>query len=500
MMRMERLRRLLCPALAVLLAAVSLAGLTSCGETVESRETAGLTNAPTAPGTMAETEGPSQTLDVPDVHYNGLSFRVLSIEFDDSAYTRLDVEGYTSEPVNDAIYERNRLIEDRFGIRFECESDGWPSMYQRLSLQVNSGTTGGDAYDLIMLIDREAFQAALKNFLMPYEELAYMDLDKDYYFRSINKQYRFGDHTFLAYGKENLNVIGFSVGLMYNKTLAADQRLEDLYDTVRGGAWTYEKLFTYAEAAVADVNGDGSLRLGEDVLGMIGLADATVPCFWISAGQPLIAKDEDNMPVCALEGNERIMGIMQDTLRHIETDAYSFVVTGTADVYTPFMQDQALFLCSEIHKLFELRAMETDYGVLPFPKYDTAQESYITRSEAAWLHCVPTTCRDTEMTGIILQALAYYSDKTVYDAYYEQALQTKLMRDADSVEMLELMLNTLQVDLGDTIWYAQLRGPIVSRMLQEGSHTGLASLFKSYQRTANRELNKALAYLDRQGA
>ncbi len=488
-----QMKRYACLILAITMLLASLALLASCGDTSGSTETEGSTNAAITAGTNVETESPRQTLDVPDVNYNGETFRVLSIDFE-TYYTMLDVEKITGEQVNDAIYERNRIIEDRFGIKFACEGDDYSKTYARLDTLVNAGD---HEYDLIMLIDRDAFKATLNNYLLPYSEMRYVNLDKDYYFQSINEQYRIGNQTFFAYGRDCVNVLGFAVGVMYNQQLAADVGAGDLYDAVRDQTWTYEKMFEYADAAASDLDGNGVFELGEDRLGLIGHYDNVMPCFWISADEMLIEKNEEDIPTCRLDGNVRMIDIMQDVLNRVDTNAYSVLALG--DVVGAFTENKALFYTHALNTLSSLRNMEAAYGVLPFPKYDAAQKDYITRSAAGWLHCVPTTCKDPEKTGIILQALAYYSSKTVYDAYYSQALTSKLLRDADSAEMVELMLSTLRVDLGDTIWYEQLRMPLVDKMVQNGNQTGLVSLFKANQRKADKEIGKVVSFLEKRG-
>ncbi len=493
--------RYLCWFAALLLMTTSLLSLASCADNSEKPAETGRTTdtammIESTTDVDAETEVPKDTLDVPDVNYNGYVFRVRSIKFD-TQYTMLDVEKITSEPVNDAIYERNRLIEDRFGIRFQCDGESWQKNLGTMRNQVNAGYREGESYDLIMLIDREAYTAAVSNFLLPYEKMEYVDMDTDYYFRDINQKYRFGDHTFFAFGRDSINVLGFSAGLLFNKTIAEDQKLGNLYDTVRDHEWTYERLFTYAEAAASDLDGDGKYTTGTDMMGLIGHHDDTVPCFWVSAGEYLISKDENNLPISTMDGNERLINIMQDALNHLDLNAYD-VYTATSDIDGAFMNDLALFYSDSIRHLANIRAMETDYGLLPWPKYNADQENYITRSYAAWPHCVPTTCQDPEMTGIILQALAYYSRDKVYDAYYEQSLSTRYLRDSDSVEMLQLMLSTLQVDLGDTIWLETLGAPIVGRMRSSGAKTALASTFKSFQRKGDQQIRIAIDFIEEQ--
>ena len=139
-------------------------------------------------GSIGETEteeDPRATLDNPEVNYDGYTFRVRSIA-SETHYTALDPGKLTGEAVNDAIYERNRKIESEYGIEFRCDTSDITANYVTMEKQVMAGT-GDDGYDLIMLISRNAFSAALQNYLINYEELPYVDTDKEYYFGEINK-------------------------------------------------------------------------------------------------------------------------------------------------------------------------------------------------------------------------------------------------------------------------------------------------------------------------
>lgn len=51
------------------------------------------------------------------------------------------------------------------------------------------------------------------------------------------------------------------------------------------------------------------------------------------------------------------------------------------------------------------------------------------------------------MTGVILEAMAAKSMYTVTPAYYDVALTYKYMRDADSAEMLDIILQSRIYDL-----------------------------------------------------
>ena len=446
-------------------------------------------------GSIGETEtveDPRATLDNPDVNYDGYTFRVRSIA-SETHYTALDPGKLTGEAVNDAIYERNRQIENEYGIEFQCDTSDITANYVTMEKQVMAGT-GDDGYDLIMMICRNAFSSALQNYLINYDQLPYVDTDKVYYFDDINKQFTIGNNTFFAYGSENINVFSLASALFFNKEIVTEQNMGNLYDDVRNREWTFARLYSLAAEATNDTNGDGSIRFGDDVLGLIGNYDRTIPCFWVAAGEKLIVKDEEDLPVYTAQGNERMIDIMQEAAAQFATEAFDVYGADEKRLQT-FMDGKALFLSTGIGELSRLKAVELDYGVLPWPMYDENQKDYVSRCGDAWLHCVPTNTKDPERTSVIMQALAYYSYGTVYKAYYDQALTAQYVRDPDSVDMMKIILSTLSVDLGDTIWFESLRFPITKTFLDKKGNIGMASTFKVYERIAKREIDKVAAFL-----
>ena len=88
--------------------------------------------------------------------------------------------------------------------------------------------------------------------------------------------------------------------------------------------------------------------------------------------------------------------------------------------------------------------------------------------------CVPITAKDKDCCGAVLETMAHFSSETLVPAYYEKLLGGKFTRDADSVEMLDIIFDSLVFDIGfcyDNFisCYASL-----GRLLNQGS-TDLAS-------------------------
>ena len=65
---------------------------------------------------------------------------------------------------------------------------------------------------------------------------------------------------------------------------------------------------------------------------------------------------------------------------------------------------------------------------------------------------------------------------------------------------MRIILSTLSVDLGDTIWFENLRFPITKAFLDKKGKIGIASTFKGYEKAALREIKKVTDFLDKQEA
>lgn len=492
------IRRVLCLILSFLLAATCvsvLPALTSCANVDENVGTAGTDTDDTDTG--AVTEGPDETLDLPELSFGNTVFRVLDAQ-DNEFFGEIDVEnGNTGEPVNDAIFERNRVIEALLDVRFEMNTVSFSSVNGAMERQVKSGATDETGYDLFQFCQRDAYSNTIAGYTTCFNKLEYFDMDKAYFFRTINEQCCFGGYPFFAYGADAINLLAWASCMVYNKTVANDLKYENLYDAVRNGEWTHEKLFTLAENAASDLDGDGKFKSDTDRFGLVGVVNRTVSSLWACAGEKLIVKDEEGMPAYNASGNDRFINILTNMLAHLDGDGYD--VFERSDKIDIFTAGRAMFFGTLIGQLNTIRSMEQDYGLLPFPKYDVNQKEYISRSAEGFIHLVPADCRNYERTGAVLQALAYYSNKTVYDAYYEQALTTRFLRDADSVDMMKLILSTLTVDIGDSIWFNTISTPMLDTISSQKSKTGLSSLFKKYERATQTEIKKATSFLKRAG-
>jgi len=247
---------------------------------------------------------------------------------------------------------------------------------------------------------------------------------------------------------------------VFNKKLAADYGIENLYDTARQGKWTLDKLYELMVTTTADLNGDGLYRIQDDQFGFA----AENYGGWmlaVASGNRLAALDADGLPYMtvvtekAVNDYERIKKILYDATNRASVDS--------TDNHERVFADGRYFLTIGMLSQFTaLRAMEEDFGIIPTPKQDESQKDYIT-TISPWVSrflAMPSTCGNPDMVGAVLDALSRESTNTVMPAYYDNLLNNKIARDEESVEMLKMIFDSVIYDIGSVfnwggIWDAQ---------------------------------------------
>jgi len=161
-----------------------------------------------------------------------------------------------------------------------------------------------------------------------------------------------------------------------------------------------------------------------------------------------------------------------------------------------FESNLALFYVTSMGIVPQMRAMEADFGIIPFPKADETQDRYLTRTgSAGWLKIPPTHALDPVRTSIIMEALAAESRNTTVPAFKETSLRTKFARDDESAEMINLIYDNIVLDLGDLLFF-DIRDAFMAEIRGKGNFVSLAE-----KRTVNWQkllnaYNNAAASLD----
>lgn len=427
-------------------------------------------------------------LEVDKRDFGGRSFRMLTRDKADTIHPNLNTDELIAEPINDAIYNRNRKLENDYNITFTEILNTEPSGVARATILADS-----DEFDMITLRCIYSYELAAEGLSYPIEELENINLDRPYWYSSINDALTMFGRQYFAAGAFNLTSYDFTHMMLFNKSVALDYSIPNLYETVSNGEWTYDLFAEYVSMVSGDINGDSKLD-ENDKWGYLANGKQVLPCFWISAGTLSVAKDENDAPVFTAGSDERFAEVFMRIFEITRDTGAWYYNTDVADVppssINIFSADNALFMDCTFFFIEYLRNMESDFGILPYPKWNLEQDKYISRIEGCDLFVIPITVQDTDYVSLIIEALAAESEKSVIPQYYEVALKGKYSRDDESASMLDLIFSNRVFDFGDTIWCQYIRDGAFSSMYMSDMRN-IASRSTALNRVVNKLIKDA---------
>jgi len=408
-----------------LLAAILLA---SCGGEASVETTAADTT------TMPETTG--ETFDVPEeLDFGGRTFTILACD-ESVPYTYIECpEEENGDVMNDAIYRRNSMVEEYLNVDIQLETVKGSSTLTRFQQDIVSGDAVFDMVSPHIISGIATF--VTEGYVVDLSALDYVDFTKSWWNGSFAETMAIKGKTFYASGDmiaPNARVI------VFNKQMMADYKLPDIYETIRAGKWTLDAMGSYTKDMVRDLNGDNVFD-AQDQYAFSDLSNTGLATSFLHASGQLVVERE---------GADGFRVTLQDEKMHSLLNKlydYLYLDGNTKITNTEFGNGSVLFGSQVLLKLQVLRDAKTEFGVIPFPKYDEAQERYYS---SVWngLVCVPVTAKDMDCCGAVLEAMAHYSSDTLVPAYYEKLLGGKFARDDDSVEMLDIIFDSLVFDIG----------------------------------------------------
>ncbi len=441
--------------LALLLAALlTSATFASCGEgEAETQDTtaADTTNAETD---AVEIEGETTRAQIqdnlPDKDFGGRDFHLLTraLFYDDFVPAEM-----TGEAVNDALYARNTKIMEKYNITLsytapECE---WGTSANDWNQMLETSVMAGDgAYDLVAGYAATLPNIVTKNILLNWHDVPYVDLSQPWWSETVSEALTVNGKLFLLTGDYSLSLWDNMFGFLFNKQVALDYGIEDLYGLVRDGGWTMDKLQEFCTAVSRDANGDGNWD-ENDVYGIVSNWSTSIDSFQITCQMDIVSHTDDGGLQITMMSEKAVDILNRVTnLYNASHGAYAYSEGGDLTTYdNMFANNQALFYAIFFDNITNLRDMETDFGVLPYPKLNEAQENYASTSRDNFdLFALPLDVKDPECSGIITEAMCAESYRTVIPAYYDVVLKTKSSRDEESAEMIDLIRDSLTFDFG----------------------------------------------------
>lgn len=426
----------------------------ACGGDKQESTTNGVENttsaAVTTSATSETTESPYDAngflkSDLPE-NLNFGSETVTVLYWDDVENPEFESEGLNGDIVNDAIYTRNVTVEEKIGVKLNfAHTKGNVSNISEFKNVVGTAYTAGEKdYDLIASYSRTTAACAQAGYCLDLLELDYLNFENPWWPANLLEVTGIGDSMYFASGDASVNVLHMMYCTMYNKDLVSQYNLQDPVELVKSGKWTLEVMQTMCKDIYQDLDNNNSESEG-DFFGLT-VGSYHLDSLYTGSGLKLVEKGS----------GDQLMVISDDFFSEKTIDLCDFLGKwlATTDVYdttdpVAFLAGNCVFDINNCSIAIEMQDVSWSYGVLPVPKYDEAQEDYITCvGNPFTLYAVYANTKDANRAAAVLECWASEAYRTTTPAQFETTMKLKYSESEVEAEMYDTIRRTVVFDIG----------------------------------------------------
>ena len=404
-----------------------------------------------------------------DIDFRGTTFVLAGKTTDDVSFPT-DIEIYTEETdaVSTAVRERNATIEKLYNCKIECISSEDPVAL--VSAEVSSGKHTIDMYARYTHGGGEATGGSNYNLYTLGIDFSNSWWDQNYVSTYTIKNSAGTSVLYATVGDFAITAFTATHAMMFNKSVYETEIAQglgyDIYQLVRDGKWTMDIFVEMVKKAGTDVSGNSEYAYSEgDILGWVRTAHATHGLH-AASGLPLITNDNGTLKFTALEYTNQWTTVVD---KSIEVWALPEAETlGYTNVREALTSGNTLFASEVLDVLRRMRDADVSAGLVPYPKYSETQENYAHYVDGhVSPYSVPVSVTEIETMGKFIELYAAHSQKIVRTAWIDTYCY-EYCGDADSTEMLDIILNTRTYDPGYLYWSTYEAE--VSQMISSGKN------------------------------
>lgn len=437
---------------------------------------------------------------LPKADYSGKTFNIIARE--NYSYEWEYVEEQAGSVINDAVFDRNSAVEERYGVIITTTLVSNASFENDFLLPVNNSIMAGD--DLYQLLSGYEYRLATTvsngDFLNWYE-VPNIDLEQEWWEKDFIDATSYRGSSYVLTGSLSLSHLYSSACFFFNQDMLNSRfpgGSDEIFDHVDDGTWTIDTFYEYAKECSINVNGD-DVWDSEDTYGFATNTSTAVDGFLFAFDIDITKKDSKGTPTLA-GVDEKLVNATVKINDIINVGGHTYIQPTIGTELDPFigmfLKSSAVFSSGRLADAQKLRESELNYGILPYPKWDAEQEGYhsftLNYSSA---FAIPRTVEDPEFVGTITEALAYYSHLYVRDALYNTVLKYRDAKDENSSKCVDIILNGAKYDFAYIYSYAwgDVQGPgTLFRNCIDQKITYIASGFKSNETRYNTVLTEFL--------
>lgn len=411
-------------------------------------------NTPVAPSNPDDTtgDGTDYIMQVPVENFNDEYITILCRE--DKEYEMCTDENSASL-VDQAVFARNKRVEELYHVIIETYpvAGTWEEQTTYAQALASSVAVGDDAYQIAATHTAYNAKLTINEQYYDLQTLDSINLDAPWWSSSFVENTTVHGKLYITTGDLALTMWEGLYAIFFNKQMAEDYGVDDLYQMVRDNEWTIEALTEITAGTYTD-NGDDAIG-PEDTFGLL-INRHSMRVFITTCALPICERNSD--------GDYELVHMDGDHADKVTTvyDALYDLIYDNDGTYDSLLQDgdytemqeiftgnRALFMMGTLDNATTLRASDLQFGILPFPKYDEDQEEYYAHTyDGLSSFGIPASAKNPEMCARILDAMAAENKTSVIPAYNDIVLDNRVARDPDSKEMLGIIRNNLYFDFG----------------------------------------------------
>ena len=437
-----------------------------------------------------------------EIDLNGMKYTILSrkstaYEFDDKI-----VGGSGGDRVIKAVHDRNALVADRYNvvIKTRPEDGDWSNKDSFTKIIEGENQSGWSEICLVATHSGYINQIAVNGNALDMNELDYVDYTSAWWSEAFYNDCLIDGKSLFMIGDIAYNMYERMEVMYFNQTLVtANNYAEDMYALVYDGKWTYGEMKRMA------LDFAPSVAAGDPTDYAILYNSHSVKAALTGMEFSFTYRDENDrhqlyteLPTYSVTLVDNFIDdlVLNNTIRwDRKTAADTEFGTKT------FSEGKALFYGQYLAEAKKIKAdMKDDFGILPTPKADEAQESYHTGGcDNMTGVMIPKCVRSTTAVGLITEALCMYSYQYIRPEYYEVALKTQYTDDTDVVDMLDYIRDCYTIPFG--LAYATVMGNPYWAIEECFTSNGEASITSKYSggyNTYKGNLDKMYQTLDKQ--
>ncbi|MBR5445334.1 MAG: hypothetical protein IKV57_04385 [Clostridia bacterium] len=472
-----------------------MALLASCGSTdsTETQPAAG-DNAEQA---QTETEAPETTRetysdDLPDKDFGGKEYVICNQQV---KQYEIYSEELTGEACNDSVFHRNVEIEERFNTKIGALVNEFPE-----DILKEAAMSGDAAFTIAGYVDYKAYVPIAAGAVLNWNDIPYVDQEKPWHNKLANDPSTINGKLFAINSDLSISSLQYTYAIFVNYKLSTDYGYapEDLYKIVFDGKWTLDTFTEIVKDLWVDTNGNGK-HDSDDVHGYSMYPNCTTSDVWLAAlDLPVATINKDGTYTVDFFCEKTVSALEKTLALHTAGDGVFLGASEWRRIPVDFGNGKIMMTQMYFGETTEsLKDMEDTYGILPMPKYDESQKTYLTN---AWdqftVFSVPVSADDLEFVGMIYEALSAETWRTVFPAYYDTALKSRYSSDPEVAEIVDMIMEGRQFEFSFQFGEDLQNLPYLFRKTLAAKSTDIASQYEKIESKLNESIKKMYSYYE----